>query len=128
MQRLKIVDRTIVRDADLNLKWVSTISGIEKGNPRNSERGVNRHQFLELLVRIADEKYIQKLKVTNSISEAFKLLWDEHLKQELENQYNESKWRWERYYNEECDYCLKHYRKIIDHIYKRFSKKKVRPG
>lgn len=28
-----------VKDADINLKWTSTISGGEKGNSRNPERG-----------------------------------------------------------------------------------------
>ncbi len=33
-------------------------------NPRNPERGLNRHQLMELLVRIAEEKYINKFAVT----------------------------------------------------------------
>ena len=36
--------------------------------------------------------------------------------------------RYERYYNEECDYCLKYYKKIVDYVYKKFSVKKVKPG
>lgn len=117
-----------MRDADINLKWVSTISGLEKGNARNPERGINRHQFLELLIRIADEKYIQKLKATQSISEAFSNLWEEHLKAEIFENFDENKWRWDRYYNEDCDYCIKNYKRIIENVYKRFSKKKVKPG
>lgn len=34
---------------------------------------------MELLVRIANEKYIDKNKVTTKMDEALQLLWDEHL-------------------------------------------------
>jgi hypothetical protein len=39
------------------LKFISTISGTEKGNPRKPDRGMIRFQFMEVWVRIAEEKY-----------------------------------------------------------------------
>lgn len=89
--------------------------------------------MMELLVRLANEKYIDKLKLTQNMFEALKMLWSEHLDAvmgEKGNKYYDyqQKWREENYFNEECDYCLKHYKKIADHVYKRFSKKKVKPG
>ncbi len=39
--------------------------------------------MMEVLVRIAEEKYILKLKSTSSYFEAVKMLWDEHLEKEM---------------------------------------------
>ncbi|EGR29347.1 leucine rich repeat protein [Ichthyophthirius multifiliis] len=117
-----------VKDADINLKWTATISGGEKGNPRNPERGISRHQLMEALVRISEEKYILKYQRCNTFIEAIKLFWEENLEQIFVEKYNSQKWRTERYWNEECDYCLKNYKKIIDYVYKKFAKQKVKPG
>lgn len=63
----------------MNIKWISVISAGEKGNPRNPVQAANRHQFMELWVRIAEEKYILKYRNTQSHLEAVKTLWEEHL-------------------------------------------------
>lgn len=38
-----------------------------------------RYQTMELLVRIANEKYIEKYKLTTKMDEAIQMLWKEHL-------------------------------------------------
>jgi len=44
--------------ADVDIKFVATVSDRNfKSNSRNPDRGIVRHQFLEALVRLADEKY-----------------------------------------------------------------------
>ncbi|EGR33095.1 leucine rich repeat protein [Ichthyophthirius multifiliis] len=127
ISQLKIIDQK-VKDADINLKWTATISGGDKGNIRNPERGISRHQLMEVLVRIAEEKYILKYQKCSTFFEAMKLFWEEHLEGNLDQRYNQQLWRNERYWNEQCDYCLKHYKKIIEHVYKKFAKQKVKPG
>jgi hypothetical protein len=39
---MKVIDSKVT-PADINLKWTATISGGEKGNIRNPERGISRH-------------------------------------------------------------------------------------
>jgi len=39
-------------EADINLKWVSTLSGNPKGNPRMPERGMTRFLNKNLIIRI----------------------------------------------------------------------------
>ncbi|KAL4466565.1 hypothetical protein ABPG72_010616 [Tetrahymena utriculariae] len=124
---INIIDSK-VKDADINLKWTATISGGDKSNYRNPERGINRHQLMEALVRIAEEKYILKYGKVNTFYEATKMLWEEHLESLFVEKYNQHKWRVEQYWIEEIDLCLKNYKKIIDHIYKKFAKLKVKPG
>lgn len=38
---------------------------------------------MDIIYKLAEEKYIQEYKTTKSISEAIKMLWDEHLKEEM---------------------------------------------
>jgi len=67
--------------------------------------------MMELLVRIANEKYIDRMKATTRMDEALVMFWDDHLEEvmgEPTNTYLEmlDKWRWDHYYNEFCDYCM----------------------
>ena len=51
----------------------------------------------------------------------------EAVKNELEK-YDGMNWRMQRYFNEECDDVCKYYKPVFDHLYARYSKKKVLPG
>jgi hypothetical protein len=85
-----------------------------------------RFQFLEVWVRIAEQKYMQN-QVTTTILDSMRYLWEDNLKQEF-MQYSAQPWRNDRYWNEHCDYCYKFYRPLVDHIYLINAKKKVKPG
>ncbi len=74
---MNLIDKNL-KDADINLKWTATIAGGEKNNFRNPVQGINRYQMMEILVRIAEEKYINKLKTTTNHFDATKMLWEEH--------------------------------------------------
>ncbi|EGR32874.1 leucine rich repeat protein [Ichthyophthirius multifiliis] len=132
IDKIKIIDNKLVKDADINIKWVATVSSIpqsDKTNPRNPVQGINRYQIMEILIRIAEEKYILKQKKAQSYLQALQFLWEEHLFQELSNEsYNPQIWRNQRYWNEECDTCLKFYKPILEHVYKKYAKLKVKPG
>mmetsp|Transcript_6520 Transcript_6520/g.891 ORF Transcript_6520/g.891 Transcript_6520/m.891 type:complete len:85 (+) Transcript_6520:63-317(+) len=83
--------------------------------------------MMDILVKLAEEKYILKYKSTKIYAEAVKSLWDEHLFEEV-NKYNSQKWRNDKYWVEECDIVLKNYRRGIEFVYLNNSKKKVKPG
>ncbi|KAL4463939.1 hypothetical protein ABPG74_005876 [Tetrahymena malaccensis] len=127
VNQTNLIDNKNLKDADVDIKWTATISIGDKGNFRNPERGITRYQLMEVLVRIAEEKYILKTKKSASYFEAISQMWNEHLEKEFTS-HSPQAWREQRYWNEECDYCLKNYKPIIDHIYRRHSKKKVKPG
>ncbi|KRX05204.1 hypothetical protein PPERSA_06838 [Pseudocohnilembus persalinus] len=133
IKAINFIDNDQITQEGITLKQVAVQANSIKSNPRDFQNAIMRYQFMELLVRLANEKYIDKYKQTTSIFEALKKLWDEHLEPVIgpgNNIYmdKQQKWRNERYWNEDCDYCLKNYKKIIDHVYSRFSKKKVKPG
>lgn len=83
--------RAVIKPQDLDLKFIGTLSGTEKGNPRKPDRGMIRFQFMEVLIRIAEEKYL-KNNITNKMSEAMKFFWEDHLRQEC-CQYSTQTWR-----------------------------------
>ena len=69
-----LLDNEYLKLADVDIKFVATVSDKEfKSNPRNPERGIVRHQFMEALVRLADEKYFRS-KAVATFSEAITLL------------------------------------------------------
>lgn len=73
---------------------------------------------MELLVRIAEEKYIQKYHTTKSHVEAIQMLWSENLAPIFTDPiYNNQYWRDDRYWNKECDTVMKYYKNILDQIY-----------
>jgi len=96
-------------------------------NYRNPERGLNRYQLIEIITRIAEEKYIIKLKLTQDYPTALKMLWDKHLKQVFTS-HNWKLWREDNYWTEHCDLVFKRYKRVIDYVYKENSKKKVKSG
>lgn len=55
------------------------------------------------------------------------MFYDEHMKDKLA-EWEENIWRDNRYFNKECDLCLKFYQKILDNLYKQNSKRNVKPG
>lgn len=60
-----IIDEKTLKSVDVPIKFIVTSTGSEiKNNPRNPERGLIRCQFMEAIVRIAEEKYI-KSQVNN---------------------------------------------------------------
>ncbi len=77
-RKVEKLKKTLVKQQDLDLKFISTISGVEKGNSRKPDRGMVRHQIMELIVRILEEKYI-KTSVYKTFTEAMEVMWEEHL-------------------------------------------------
>ena len=72
-----------IKKEDLDLKFISTVSGLEKGNPRKPERGLVRHQFIEVLVRIAEELLI-KPQIFLNFKDAIQYMWENNLKAEFQ--------------------------------------------
>lgn len=58
MDSFRRMNKATIKSSDLDLKFIGTISGTEKGNPRKPDRGMIRFQFLEVWVRIAESKYL----------------------------------------------------------------------
>lgn len=122
-----MIDGKLLKLSDVDIKFIATLSSTDfKGNPRNPERAIIRYQLMEVLVRIAEEKYI-KNNVEEAYEGAVKALISDHCLPYFK-QFDSQKWRNDRYWKEECDDVLKYYRPVLENVYNQFSKKKVKPG
>lgn len=80
---------------------------------------------MEFLVRVSEDKYL-KTKAANNMLEATKMILEQC--KPYMSQFDAQKWRNERYFNEQCDDCLKFFRNLLNNVYNRYSVKKVKPG
>lgn len=99
-----------------------------KGNSLVPERGLVRFQFMESLVRLAEEKY-KKNGLSDSVLGSIQMLLDQHITPLSSNSlFQSEEWRRVKYFVEENDMLIKKYRPIFTELYKKNSKLKVKPG
>ena len=94
-----------------------------KKNNKNLSDNIVRHQFMNLLVRSAKDKYVTVLKVTKDVLEATKMTFEKHYDPAIKG-FEYHKWRKERYYNEQVDNFLKTFLPILDGLYLSVAKQK----
>ncbi|CAK78575.1 unnamed protein product (macronuclear) [Paramecium tetraurelia] len=113
--------------SDLDLKFIATCAASfeTERNHRNPERALCRYQFMEFLVRVSMVKYLEH-KLANNIAESVQLLLDQC--RPIMQKFDAQKWRDERYFNKQCDYCLKHYKPKLYSVYYKYCVKKVKSG
>ena len=122
-----IIDGKLMKLSDFDRVFIATYTKTDKEkNPRNPERALVRYQFMEGLVRLADQKYTGN-SLASSYTEALKMLLNESVKPFLAK-FDHQKWRLERYWNEEVDCVLKSYTPILKGAYKKYSGLKTLPG
>ncbi len=85
-----------------------------KKNP-NVPDNIIRHQFMLLLVKIAKDKYF-RTKQLPTIFESVKFSFEKHFDAYF-NQFDNHKWRIERYYNEEVDNIIKAFIPLLDAVF-----------
>lgn len=112
--------------SDFGVNLTSTLVQKEKGQIYNPGNSLVRYEFLEILVRIAMDKYIRN-KIFNSYNQAMQRLLADHLVP-IMSTYKTDKWRNEEYYKEEVDLVLKANKDIFLVIYKKYSGKNTLPG
>ena len=95
----------------------------KKKNKNLSENNLVRHQFMNLLVKAAKDKYVTVLKTTKNIFEAVKMTFEQHYEPALKV-YEYHNWRKERYYNEQVDNFMKTFLPLLDALYLSWSKQK----
>lgn len=111
---------------DVGVNWNAIKSQQNKDQIYNAKNGICRYEFMEILVRIAHDKYVRN-RVCDSTGEACEMLIKSHLLSVF-NRYDSNKWRLEKYAIEETDLVLKAHKSIFDAIYKLYSGKKTLPG
>lgn len=115
-----------VKIADLDLQFKATNYSDVKTNPRNPQNALIRHQFLEIFVRIAIDKYV-KTGEERRLAPSMSHLYAEYL-QDFFEKHDSNRWRWSRYLNEDCDKVLKTYLSMLQIVYNTNSRMQVKPG
>lgn len=90
-----------------------------------------RHQLMGLLVRVAKDKYLVRSiiyfiildKSFTNLVEAIKYSFENHFYPVIKD-FDNHKWRLQRYYNEEVDNVIKAYLPIFDGVYKSWAPRK----
>ena len=94
-----------------------------KKKNKNLGENIVRHQFMNLLVKSAKDKYVTVLKTTKNTLEAVKMAFELHFDEAIKG-FEYHKWRKERYYNEQVDNFLKTFLPILDGVYLSWAKQK----
>jgi hypothetical protein len=94
-----------------------------KKNNKNLSDNVVRHQFMNLLVKSAKDKYVTVLKTTKDILAATKYAFEKHYDPAIKG-FEYHKWCIERYYNEQVDNFIKAFLPILDGVYLSVAKQK----
>ena len=94
-----------------------------KKNNKNLSDNVVRHQFMNLLVKSAKDKYVTVLKTTKDILAATKYAFEKHYDPAIKG-FEYHKWCTERYYNEQVDNFIKAFLPILDGVYLSVAKQK----
>ena len=95
----------------------------EKKQNKNIPDNIIRHQFLLLLVKIAKDKYF-RTKQLPSVSESVEYAFEKHYIDYIKN-FDNHKWRIERYYNEEVDNLLKSHIPIFDALFYTYAPQQI---
>ena len=90
---------------------------------QNIPDNIIRHQFMMLLVKIAKDKYF-RTKQMPSIVDALDYSFEHHYDFYL-NQFDNHKWRKERYYNEEVDNILKAFIPVFDALFYSYAPQQI---
>jgi hypothetical protein len=109
-----LVDGTGFKLADIDFNMKATCFNEVKSNPRNPGNALVRFEFMEILVRIASDKYF-KTGVCLTQADAV-----EHLLIEMVpfmETVNSETFRWEKYICEDVDLTLKSYLPILKSVF-----------
>ncbi|KAL4432711.1 hypothetical protein ABPG74_011532 [Tetrahymena malaccensis] len=121
-QKAQIIDNNLlfIRDIDFNFISASNIA-LKAKTYRNPDKALIRNEFLEVMGRIALDKYIRNEKAKVN-AEAMKMFfYEEGLLNHLYEFDSPQEWRKIRYWNQECDEKLKAYLPFLKTLYNNFA-------
>ena len=125
MNECKIVDNLYgLSDFGVNLN--STLIQKEKGQLYNPGNSLVRYEFIEILVRIAGDRYVRN-KIYSTINDSIERLIKDHLIS-IFSKFRFDKWRLESYLCEEVDLVLRANKEVFNSLFKKYSGKRTLPG
>ena len=119
---LELVDGNNFKQADADRMFIAinTMVGVERG-PMNPTNSLIRYQLMELLIRVAMEKY--PVCPTEALS--FEKVCEEHLIPRMGDLNDQTVWRREHTLTESVDNVMKAFRPLFKHLFKEYGKPKM---
>ena len=125
LNECKVIDN-LYGASDFGVNWNACIVPKEKDQVYNPGNALVSYEFLEILVRVANDRYVRN-KICGNVIDATRKLLAEHL-MEIMKKYDYKAWRFQEYLTEEVDLVYKAHKIILDFIFKRYSGRKALPG
>lgn len=125
LNECKAVDN-LFQVSDLGVNWNSANASKDKGETYNAGNGLCRYEFMEILVRIANDRFVRN-KICKNQSEALEKMLSEHYSLVFPI-YDNRIFKKEVYMTEEIDYFLKAHRVVFESLFKKYSGRKATPG
>lgn len=129
----KIFDQ-VYSVSDFGINWNSANLSTNKGLIFNPGNALVRYEFMEIIVRVANDKFCRP-KTVKTIKKALKKLMSENIFPNIEGfecneitSMNTNWWRDNIYMVEDVDLMLKVYKPVLEHVYARYSGRKTLPG
>ncbi|KAL4468591.1 hypothetical protein ABPG74_005094 [Tetrahymena malaccensis] len=120
--KMKISDGKLYKIADIDYNFIAALSNtVKQQNYRNPDKAVIRFQFLELIVRIACDKYMRNgncKKVQKTINKFFSKKTVSQTFEEIEDP---QQWRDQRYWKEACEIVINKYLVTIEEIWQKWA-------
>ena len=123
------VDGRMLKVADLDLERIKTNAN-EQNSKFNPKNNLVRHNFLEVFMRLCDQKYLKMHAGGEGVTTmpiAFKMMFETECLPYF-SQFDSQKWRRENLWREEVDFTLKISLDPLRSIYKKYIGKNSLPG
>ena len=120
------IDGNTIRGSDIDLQFIACNGGKKVQSYLSPDKGLVRFQMLEVLVRLAVDKYI-KTGVTKSYLEAVKSAFENHYLTYFQN-FQSHRFRKDRLWRQEIDVLYTRLEPALRAIFHRYSGKYIAPG
>ena len=112
------MDGKLLKVSEVDLTFVSTVTDVQKEKKfaYRPERALVRYQFMEILVRLAQYKYMRN-GLCESYAEAFRRLLEDGLQLQLEGAEDFQHWRNTRFWTMDVDLVVKEHLDFLRQLY-----------
>ena len=120
------IDGKVLKISDVDLQVIACNGGRRAANPLDPDKALVRCQFIEVLVRLSQDKYA-KTGIAESPSAAVEMAFETNFLPYFET-FNCHNWRKERLWREEIDLIFSRFLDKLEALYKRYTGKYATPG
>ncbi|CAD8181810.1 unnamed protein product [Paramecium pentaurelia] len=110
-----IIDGENLKQSDVESDLVSIKNNVDSKFIYNPDKAIIRYQFMEVLFRLANDKFIRSGQCKNFADAVYRLL--KELEQHYEILDNSQKWREERFWTKEVDLILQFKQPFLKKLY-----------